>query len=317
MPPVATKIDVHHHMVPEFYAHTLKQLGVDDAAGAALPDWTPEKSLALMDATGIARAYLSVSCPGVFFGDAGQAEELARQCNEYGSALRKQSDRFGFFATVSQTQADSAVAEVIHACDVLGADGVTLLSSVDGQYLGHPDYWPLMEELNQRKAVVFVHPNLPRNASDIRLELPGYMIEFVFDTTRAVANLITSGTLEKFPDIRFILSHAGGTVPYIAWRLSLCDFVLDKDNKFPQGTLHYLKQFYYDTALSPSPYMLGSVRELIGMERLLFGSDFPFAPELLVHAEVSELANLSLREVEHNAVAYGNAQALFGNLDSE
>lgn len=310
----ANKMDVHHHMVPEFYAHALKKLGVHEAAGAPLPDWAPEKSLALMDATGIAKAYLSVSCPGVFFGDAGHAVELARQCNEYASALKKQGDRFGFFATVSQTQADSAVAEVIHACDVLGADGVTLLSSVDGQYLGHTAYWPLLEELNRRKAVVFVHPNLPRNASEIRLELPGYMIEFVFDTTRAVANLITSGTMERFPDIRFILSHAGGTVPYIAWRLSLCDFVLDKDNKFPRGTLHYLKQFYYDTALSPSPYMLGSVRELIGMERLLFGSDFPFAPDLLVHAEVGELANLGLSDGERAAVASGNAQALFANL---
>ena len=98
------KIDVHHHMVPEFYANALRKLGVHEAAGAALPEWTPEKSLALMDATGIAKAYLSVSCPGVYFGDAGAADELARACNEYGSALKKQGDRFGFFATVSQTQ---------------------------------------------------------------------------------------------------------------------------------------------------------------------------------------------------------------------
>lgn len=306
-------IDVHHHMVPDFYAKTLRKLGVDAAAGAAIPDWTPEKSLALMDATGIKRAYLSVSCPGVYFGDAGQADELARACNEYGSQLKKGSERFGFFATVSQTQAGSAVAEAIHAFDALHADGVTLLSSVDGQYLGHPDYWPLLEELNRRKAVVFIHPNLPRSASDIKLELPGYLIEFVFDTTRAVANLISSGTMERFPDIRFVLSHAGGTVPYIAWRLSLGDFILDKDNKFPRGTLHYLKQFYYDTALSPSPYMLGSLRELVGVERLLFGSDFPFAPDLLVHAEVSELANLGLSAAEKLAVASNNAKALFSN----
>ncbi len=176
--------------------------------------------------------------------------------------------------------------------DELDADGVTLLSSVDGQYLGHRDYWPLMEELDRRCAVVFVHPNLHASVKDIQLELPGYMIEFVFDTTRAVANLITSGTMERYPNIRFILSHAGGTVPYIAWRLSLCDLVLDKENNFPKGTLHYIKQFYYDTALSPSPNMLASAREVVGMDRLLFGSDFPFAPTPLVHAEVSDLGNL-------------------------
>lgn len=312
MQSTAGKIDVHHHMVPPFYAQALKAIGVDQAAGAPLPDWTPEKSLAMMAATGIAKAYLSVSCPGVYFGDAGAAGELARACNEYGSALKQRDERFGFFATVSQTRAQDAVAELVHALDVLGADGLTLLSSVDGQYLGHPDYWPLMEELNRRRAVVFVHPNLPAFAGDIRLELPGFMVEFVFDTTRAVANLVTSGTLERFPDIRFILSHAGGTVPYIAWRLSLCDFVLDKENKFPQGMLHYLKRFYYDTALSPSPYMLGSVRELIGMDRLLFGSDYPFAPDLLVHAEVAEVAALQLAGSDALAVASGNARALFG-----
>ncbi len=311
MESTATKIDVHHHMVPGFYANQLKKLGVHEAAGAALPDWTPEKSLALMDATGIAKAYLSVSCPGVFFGDPGAACELARACNEYASELKKGAGRFGFFATLSQTQSDSAVKEVQHALDVLDADGVTLLSSVDGQYLGHPAYWPLMEELNRRKAIVFVHPNLHRTVKDIQLELPGYMIEFVFDTTRAVANLVSSGTMDRYPDIRFILSHAGGTVPYIAWRLSLCDFVLDMDNKFPRGMLHYLKQFYYDTALSPSPYMLGSVRELVGVDRLLFGSDFPFAPDLLVHAEVDGLANLDLSDAERTAVESNNANKLF------
>ena len=307
------RIDVHHHMVPEFYARTLKRLGVDNAAGAELPDWSPEKSLALMDATNISRAYLSISCPGVYFGDAGAASELARECNEYGSALKKGSDKFGFFATVSQTQSNHAVAEVGYALDTLGADGVTLLSSVDGHYLGHPDYWPLMDELNRRKAVVFIHPNLHNTVKDIRLELPGYLIEFVFDTTRAVANLISSGTMDRYPDIKFILSHAGGTVPYIAWRLSLCDFVLDMENRFPKGTLLYLKQFYYDTALSPSPFMLGSMRELVGIEKLLFGSDFPFAPELLVHAEVNDIANLGLSYDEEKAVDSGNAISLFGN----
>ena len=308
-----TRIDVHHHMVPQFYSRTLKKLGVDNAAGAELPEWTPDKSLALMDATGISKAYLSISCPGVFFGDAGAASELARECNEYGSTLKKGSDKFGFFATVSQTQTQNAISEVAHAMEKLDADGVTLLSSVDGQYLGHPDYWPLMDELNRRNAVVFIHPNLHGTVKDIQLELPGFLIEFVFDTTRAVANLITSGTMDRYPNIKFILSHAGGTVPYIAWRLSLCDFVLDKDNKFPQGTLHYLKQFYYDTALSPSPFMLGSMRELVGLDKLLFGSDFPFAPELLVHAEVNDIANLTLSDAEKKAVDSGNAMTLFGN----
>lgn len=309
---ICDKHDVHHHMLPDFYSASLKKQGVDQAAGAALPDWSPEKSLALMHATGIARAYVSISCPGVYFGDAGAANELARQCNEYGSELKKSNDKFGFFATISQTQSQHAVAEVIYAMDYLNADGITLLSSVDGQYLGHPDYWPLMEELNRRKATVFVHPNLHKSVQDIQLELPGYLIEFVFDTTRAVANLIASGTMDRYPDIKFILSHAGGTVPYIAWRLALGDFVLDKEKNFPLGTIHYLKQFYYDTALSTSPNVLGSIRELVGIDRLLFGSDFPFAPDLLVHAEVSDLGSMGLSQAEKSLVHHSNAAELFG-----
>jgi predicted TIM-barrel fold metal-dependent hydrolase len=305
------KIDVHHHMVPDFYSTALKSHGVDTAAGAPLPQWTPEASLALMDETGISRAYLSISCPGVFFGDAGEARELARQCNEYGNTLKSDSERFGYFATVSQTVQEDAVSEVVHALDKLDADGVTLLSSVDGIYLGDYNYWPLLEELNRRKAVVFIHPNLPDFASTIKLQLPGYLVEFVFDTTRAVANLIASGTLERFPDIKFILSHAGGTVPYLAWRLQLADLVLDKEGKFPQGTLHYLKQFYYDTALSPSPFMWGSMKNLVGADRLLFGSDYPFAPDLLVHAEVNDLAGLNMTEPEYEAMHRGNATGLF------
>ena len=305
------KIDVHHHMVPEFYSAALKSRGVDAAAGAPLPHWTPDGSMAVMDATGISKAYLSISCPGVFFGDAVEAKELARRCNEYGSELKTANERFGYFATISQTIEKDAVAEAIHAIENLGADGVTLLSSVDGVYLGHPDYWPLMEELNRRKAVVFIHPNLPDSAKNIQLQMPGYLMEFVFDTTRAVSNLIASGTMERFPQIRFILSHAGGTVPYLAWRLQLGDFILDKDGKFPKGTLHYIKQFYYDTALSPSPYMWGAVKELVGASHLLFGSDFPFAPDLLVHAEVNDLANLGMTDAEQQALSFGNATQLF------
>lgn len=306
------KIDVHHHMVPDFLKRELNKQGIVQAGGTELPDWDPAKSLAIMDSAGIQKSYLSTSCPGVFFGDPGAACELSRQCNEYASDLKSVESRFGFFATVPQTLEVDSVNEARYALDNLDADGVTLLSSVDGVYLGSPRYDSLMNELNRRKAVVFIHPNLHSTVEDIELELPGFMMEFVFDTTRAVANLIASGTMEKYPDIKFILSHAGGTVPYIAWRMSLADFVLDMEGKFPKGTLHYLKQFYYDTALSPSPYMLASLRELVGTERLLFGSDFPFAPDMAVLGEVADFGKLTLSEEERLSVERGNAINLLG-----
>lgn len=304
-------IDVHHHMLPEFLKQKLEDLGISQAGGMDLPVWTPDSSLKVMDDNGIQKSILSVSCPGVYFGDSGEATELARQSNEYASDLKGNSERFGYFATVPQTLIDESIIEIRHAFDVGHADGVTLLSSVDGKYLGNPLYDPLMEELHNRSAVVFVHPNLPKITDLIELEMPGFMMEFVFDTTRAVANLIASGVMERYSNIRFVLAHAGGTVPYLAWRLSLGDFVLDMENKFPKGTMHYLKQFYFDTALSPSPQMLGSLRELIGVDRILFGSDFPFAPDLLVHVETQDFCALNLSASERNQIGFRNAESLF------
>jgi predicted TIM-barrel fold metal-dependent hydrolase len=160
-----------------------------------------------------------------------------------------------------------------YALDTLKLDGVGFLASVDGKYLGDPDLDPIFAELNRRKAVVFVHPNDPPPDRATGLDFPGTLTEFVFDTTRAAANLIFSGTLERYPDVRIILAHAGGTVPFLAWRLSLGDTSPKLREKAPQGVLAYLRRFYYETALSANPFALSSLQELADPSRIVFGSE--------------------------------------------
>jgi predicted TIM-barrel fold metal-dependent hydrolase len=185
-----------------------------------------------------------------------------------------------------------ALLELEHALDVLRLDGVVLLASQsDGRYPGDPAFDELMAELDRRSAVVFVHPAVPKSSESLRLEIPGFAAEFTFDTTRAAFNLIWTGTVERRPSIRFILSHAGGTVPYIAWRFALTNVLPPMRERAPQGAMHYLKRFYYDTALSANPHALRSLQELVPPEQILFGSDFPFAPEAITRASIVGLAS--------------------------
>ena len=168
--------------------------------------------------------------------------------------------------------------EAAYALDVLKADGVVLLGSTDGHFLGDRRFDELRAELDRRGAMVFVHPNLHETSTQFGLPAPGFLVEFLCDTTRVATNLILSGTVEKYPRIRWILSHAGGFLPYIAWRLTLANEIPHFAVKAPKGVLHCVRRFHYDTAPSPSPYAMAALRELVEPDHILFGSDDPFAP---------------------------------------
>lgn len=273
------RIDVHHHVIPPAFVETMQAKGIEKVAGALLPKWVPEKSIAVMDANGIQTAITSLSAPGVHFGDgAAQAVDLARRCNEFSAGMVAQyPGRFGFFAVLPMPFTEQACAEAIYALDVLKADGVVLLGSTDGHFLGDPLFDELMSELDRRRAVVFVHPNLHETSINIGLNMPGFLIEFLCDTTRAAINLILSGTQEKYPNTRWILAHAGGFLPFVAGRLGTVD-IPNLERNAPRGVQHYIERFYFDTALSPSKYSMVALKELVDPSHILFGSDFPFAP---------------------------------------
>jgi predicted TIM-barrel fold metal-dependent hydrolase len=311
------RIDVHHHTIPTAFRETLASRGIVEAGGRDLPAWTPALSLGVMDANGIGTAVLSVSAPGVHFGDDAAARDLARRCNEASAELVEvHPTRFGFFASVPLPDADGAAAEVGYALDELGADGVVLMSShQDGSYLGDPRFDVVLAELDRRSAVAFVHPVEPAFAGRVGVDIPAFAMEFTFDTTRAAFNLAYTGALERYPNVRFVLSHAGGTVPFLVGRFELLWFVDDAlVERAPRGGSAYLRDLYYDTALSANPNALSSLTELVGADHILFGSDYPFAPDLVTRLTVDGVAGHPFTADERALVERGSALGLLPSV---
>jgi predicted TIM-barrel fold metal-dependent hydrolase len=277
-------IDLHHHILPPIYREALQASGVGRTSGIRFPRWTPADSLEVMDRHGIAAAVVSVSTPGVHFGDDRAACRLARACNEYAAELvRAHPARFGAFASLPLPDVHGALAELAYALDEFGLDGVILLSNAAGRYLGDAAFEPVFEELDRRRTTVFLHPTIPPYAPIPGLDIPVSTIEFVADTTRAITNLILSGTLERHPDVPVICAHAGGFAPYVTPRLEAAGV-----------TREQLARLYYDTAASATPETLPSVLALAGTGHLFFGTDYPFAGEPAVAATVAGLARMGV-----------------------
>jgi 6-methylsalicylate decarboxylase len=306
------RIDVHFHHIPPFYSEAVYEAGRGPAIGR-YPDWTPQLALELMDRFGIEVALTSLAQPGVGFGTPASAQALARRCNDYAADLvARWPKRFGAFATVPMWSTDGASEEIARCLDVLKFDGVSLFASYEEKFLGDPWFDPVLDLLNARGGVVFVHPGLHPSSKGLALPWPGFMMEYLFDTTRAVVNLIFSGAIERFPRIRFILPHAGGLAPYFAWRLSVSPMIdkrlprLSRDQVF-DGLAH----FWYDNALSPGEQTFGSLDHVARPERIVFGTDYPFANPGVIAEAVTTHESGFLSDVRRAAIDRGNALALF------
>ena len=211
-------VDIHHHMLPDFFWRATNE-GDHPVDGIAPPPWSRASALSFLDNAGIDVAVTSVSTPGVHTGDDAAARVLARRCNELAAEMiRDRPDRFGGFACLPLPDVDGALAELGYALDDLQLDGVVLFSNARGRYLGDPRFTPLFDELQRRAALVFVHPNPSPDPSAHALGLPDSLIDFTADTTRAIAQLHYSNTFARTPDVKYVFSHAGGTVPYLAGR---------------------------------------------------------------------------------------------------
>ncbi|MEU6845608.1 amidohydrolase family protein [Streptomyces sp. NPDC046716] len=311
MPLSAQRIDVHQHAVPDFYRDELAAAGIAAAGGRALPDWNPKSALNLMDQLEIATSILSVSTPGTgFLTTSSEAVALARRLNSYCAALTvDHPGRFGFFATLPMPDADASSAEATRALDDLGADGVTLLANNQGTYLGAEGQDALWHTLNDRNAVVFVHPaDLPASTVD---GIPAFAADFLLDTTRAAYLLVRNGILRRYPNIRFILSHAGGFVPYSSHRMAIS--IANDTARSPLDVLDDLRSFYFDTALSSSPASLPTLLAFARPGHILFGSDWPFAPTAAGQYFVNGLeGNVDVDTLK--AVNRSNAETLFPRL---
>jgi predicted TIM-barrel fold metal-dependent hydrolase len=280
-------IDVHAHFLPSGYRDALAAAGVDHPDGfPRVPMWSSEDHVAVMDRLGIASAVLSVSSPGVQFGDgitASDAVALACHVNDVAAdTITQHPGRFGAFASLPMANVDASLAEIERALDGLGLDGVNVLTNVAGVYLGDASLEPIMEELNRRQAVVFIHPTSPACWECTSLGYPRPMIEFPFDTTRAVTNMLLSGTLERHPDIRWIVPHAGGTLPFLAPRIAGISVLLGADD--PAALVAQLRRLHYDLAGSANPSVVAALLGFVERTQVLYGSDWPFTPEQAVGA---------------------------------
>lgn len=265
------RIDMHAHVLPAPYIDALPpQLA---ATHRPIPVEALEQ---VMSRYAIDAAVVSAGPPGVFFGDHGQARELARILNEeLAGVVRAAPRRFAALATLPLPDIDAAVSELGHALDTLQLDGVMLLSNVSGTYLGDPALEPLMAELDRRAVYVFVHPTLAPHP--LPLAHPMWLYEFPFETTRAIANLVYSGTFERHPSIRWQFAHLGGTAPFLAHRIaSLAEREPEQAASAPAGALAYLARQYYDTGLSNNRLAIEATLGLTAFEHVVFGSDWPY-----------------------------------------
>ncbi|WP_235547856.1 MULTISPECIES: amidohydrolase family protein [unclassified Nocardioides] len=308
---MVSRIDTHQHIVPPGYREWLLAEGVD-AGGMAPPAWSAQAAVASMDELHTEVGIVSLSTPGVHLsGDSARpspyAREWARRVNDFSAeTVKDRPDRFGFFATLTLPDVDGALDELAHALDVLGADGVILPTNIYGRYLGDPAFDALFDELNRRRTTVLVHPSeLPAAPVD---GIPPFAVDFLLDTTRAALNIAQSGTLERCPEVRMILSHAGGFMPYAAGRMA--PFAGAGD---PNLGRERLGRFYFDIALS-SPTALPSLFALATPDRVLFGSDFPFPPQPVVVGAARSWEQFDVDPDLRHAVDRGNAERLFPRL---
>jgi predicted TIM-barrel fold metal-dependent hydrolase len=269
------RIDVHHHLSPPSY---IAASVANNFGDGPMRTWTPEKSLADMDAAGVAVAMLSVTQPGVNFTSGETARKLVRECNEYAARLiSDHPGRFGGFAMLPLTDIDGSLKEIAYALDTLKLDGIGLLTNYHDKWLGDPAFLPVMEELNRRKVLVYTHPATADCCVNlVRTEPPG-MIEWGTDTTRTIADIIFSGNAQKFRDIRWIFSHAGGTMPFLVERLIRHPMLEPKARaSVPDGTLAELTRFYYDTAQTANKAAMSALTAVIPTSQIVFGTDFPY-----------------------------------------
>jgi predicted TIM-barrel fold metal-dependent hydrolase len=303
-------IDVHHHFLPPFYKPLAKNWLDKFATGvAAVMAWTPEASLAAMDEARVSRAVLSISSPGVHFGDDAQAGDVARQCNDYAATLgNRHPGRFDFFAALPMPDVDDAIREAERALALDGAKGIGLLSNYGGRYLGEPEFRPLFEWLNRRGTFVYVHPTDAPCCAGLVPQVATPLIEFPVDTARTIASLLWSGTLSATPNIHFVFSHGGGALPMVAERVIAMGFV-DRSllAKVPEGAAAALAKLYVDTASVTGAPAMAALTQWLPEDHILYGTDFPWGG---VASSRAALARLALPAERLAAIETGNAAAL-------
>ena len=312
--PSTGRIDVQFHFSPDFYTDLVEQSG---GGHIVTRGWSVPNALEYFEKYNVAAGILSVSTPGVDFLEPAESVALARRLNDAAAEVaRGNPGRFGNFATLPMQDVEATLTEIAYCYDELKMEGVCMMSNVKGRYLGHADFAPIFDELNRRKAVIFVHPTDPAYAgTDIVQMAP--VAEWPFDTTRAAIDLMYSGTIARCPDISVILAHAGGALPMVARRvISMSGFygAAKEGMAAIPKTAAQVANFYYDLAISAGENAIGAIRGVSNLDHVLFACDWPFAPDMAVRVNVAGFEGLKITPEERHAIERGNAARLFPTL---
>jgi predicted TIM-barrel fold metal-dependent hydrolase len=307
-----TRIDVHHHLFSPTYMRLSDPAGHGNPRSLpALAHWTPARAVEELDRYDIATAVLSIATGGIPAKQAGESRTLMRDSNEYGAQMvRDYTGRFGLFASLPLLDQDASLREIEYGFDTLKADGIALTTDYGDKWPGDPAFVPAFEELNRRKAVVFVHPTTPACCSHLIPGVPPSWVEYGFDTTRAIVSFLVNGTFTRFPNIRFIFAHSGGTIPVLARRIAEL-FPPELAGRAPDGVESEVKKLYFDIANGVSPSSLAALTKLVPVSQILFGSDFPFVN---ISTTVDGFRGFGFQAKDVQAINRGNALRLFPRL---
>jgi len=276
------------------------------------PPWSPELSIAEMERNGIATAICSLVQPGVWLGSGVEAARtLARECNEYGARMvADHRGRFGLFGVIPLPDVEGSLREIEYALDTLKADGINLFTSFEKKYLGDEAFGPVYEELNRRRTLVYVHPTQPVCCMGLVPGVTVSTIEYATDTSRTIASLVYSGMSTRFPDIRWIFSHGGGTMPFLLGRFERLASE-KKDPWLKNGAAPLLRKFHYEIAQANHPGALDALMRLAPIDHVLFGSDYPLRP---ASEAVEGVTAYSFTDAERRAIDRDNAERLVPRL---
>jgi 6-methylsalicylate decarboxylase len=308
-------IDVHAHFTTPSYIEVAKSSGHRQADGMPewyWPEWTPQSHIELMDKAGIEKSYLSLSSPGVHFGDDSTARALAREVNDAGAAVKRDyPQRFGLFASLPLPDIDGALLELSRAYDELHVDGVIVLTNSQGLYLGNPALDPVLEEINRRSGVIFIHPTSAKGSELVDCGRPRPMIEFLFETARTVVDYVLSGNADRYPNVRVIVPHGSGVIPLLVERVQL--FAALNPESEAEPVIAKLRRCFFDLANTGSALQISALREVCPHEHLLYGSDYPWASGDLAMKLLDNLDNVL--EPNWRVTTHKNAENLFKRVE--
>ena len=309
-------VDVHHHVIPDFYWEASNEDG-NAAGGITPPRWSLDGAIAYLDEARIDVAVPSISTPGVHFGDDAAARSLAHAVNEYLAGIKHdRPDRFGAFAALPLPDIEGSLEQIAYALDVLELDGVSLFSNTDGSYLGDARFDPIFAALQERAAVVFVHPTASPDPIAHTLDLPDSLLDYPVDTSRAVAKLHYSNTFARTPDVKYVLAHAGGTIPFVASRFAIVDEMDVIPGARERGAFaDVLPRLFWDTASAFSDPVLHMLRSVAGLGNVVFGTDYPYPRDAISIAGLRRLEQTAeLDDGERRGVLGASAERLIPRL---